>query len=67
MSRLIDHEPQPEQRELVIAPQPFSLGHRPLDLGDLMCGVIDGLTKSFERHADSVIAARSGNATVIAD
>ena len=67
MSRLINHEPQAEQREPVLGSQLLGLGHRPLDLGDLMCGVIDGLTKSFDRHATSVVQARSGNATVIAD
>jgi hypothetical protein len=38
-----------------------------VDLGDLAARLVDGLAVGFERHADSVLRTRRGNATVSAD
>jgi hypothetical protein len=67
---LSDEQPQLQERQPVVLPELFGLGHRRLDLGDVAAGVIEHWlvpSGQFERHADSVIRARRGNATVIAD
>ncbi len=66
--RVLAQQPQPDLRALVLNPEQRQLAAQPIDdLGLLMADVIDILTGDFERHATSVVAARSGNATVIAD
>jgi hypothetical protein len=75
MFGLSDQQPQPQPRALQIdAPELRIEPLRPLDLpqgarnlGDLASRLIDVLTLSFADHADSVVQARSGKATVIAD
>jgi hypothetical protein len=61
MFGLSDQQPQAQERRLVVHAEPFHGLHGCTDLGDLMCGVIDGLTKQFERHAVESVKAKLYN------